>query len=84
MTKEQFIEKCNKIKKDIDKMFEKKLQYTLENNSHYIENAEDNYIIPKIFIVTFGKEIIEQYELPLTEYNNEPVEKIIEKIQSNF
>jgi hypothetical protein len=84
MTKKQFIEKCNKIKKDIDKMYEEKLEYMLENNSHYIKHADNDYIVPKIFMVAFGREIEERYGLLSTEYNNEPVESIIEKIQSHF
>lgn len=64
MTRDQFLEKVEEIIPDITELIREKAKIMLTSGSIELEDYEDNYILPKLFIVAIGKEIIDQYRHP--------------------
>lgn len=64
MTREQFLEKVEEIIPDIADLIREKANTVLESGAIDLESWEDNYLLPKLFIVAMGKEIAMRYKHP--------------------
>ena len=63
MTKEQVIEKVNKLINESADCMKKNVDRVLNNGSVDIENYEDNFLLPKIILQALLKEESFQYKL---------------------
>ena len=62
MTKEQFAQKVNELMKEIQEdMLPNRIDKILKPGCIDLESAEDNYILPKAFMIAFVKEIAHQH-----------------------
>lgn len=64
MTRDQFLEKVEEIIPDINELIRKKANIMLASGAIDLASWENNYILPKLFIVAMGKEITLNYQLP--------------------
>ena len=63
MTREQVIEKVNKLINESADCMKKNIERVLDNGSVDIENYEDNFLLPKIILQALLKEESFQYKL---------------------
>lgn len=65
MTKTKFRKKVRELKRVVNKLIEEKMEKVLASGCMALEDAEDNFRLPKNFMVAIGKEIEWHYE-PIT------------------
>jgi hypothetical protein len=62
MDKQQFLDKVKEITIEMQDWIMKKAEESLKSGAFDINDYEDNYILPKIFISAMGEEIKFQYK----------------------
>ena len=69
MTREQVIEKVNKLINESADCMKKNVERVLNNGSVDIEDYEDNFLLPRIILQALLKEESFQYELERKDKN---------------
>lgn len=62
MIEQQFKNKVNDLKDQIDELIDNRVEKILQSGCIDLNNYEDNYILPKIFIYAIGEEIKFQFK----------------------
>ncbi|MFX0183346.1 MAG: hypothetical protein ACFE95_09730 [Candidatus Hodarchaeota archaeon] len=66
MTEEQFKSKVKDLKKGVNKLIDNRIEKILQSGCVDLNDYEDNYILPKMFIYAVAEEIKFQFK-PLLE-----------------
>ena len=62
MTEQQFKNKVNDLKDQINKLIDNRIERILQSGCVDLNDFEDNYILPKIFIYAVAEEIKFQFK----------------------
>lgn len=65
MTKTQFRRKTKSLKPELNKLIDKKIESLLNSGCVDLDQYENNYLLPKIFMSVMGEVIKDQFK-PLT------------------
>lgn len=62
MTKDEFISKIKEMLPDLNNLILEKANKALNSGAFDLEDYDDNFLLPKIFMSAMGKEIEWQYK----------------------
>lgn len=75
MTKQQYYKKCKELKKEMNKLFDNRVEKLLNSGAIELSNYDDNYILPKIVVCAIASEIQWQFK-PLSKEGQKEVKNL--------